>query len=195
MKTTAGLSSGKVAIDGTGFSKTNPSFHYLKRTERKNPRNFAKLSATMDLKTKKFLAMRIRTSPRHDMQDVKYLLKRSGEMKEFYGDRGYDAEWLHEFCFWQEVQTFIPARKNVRIRRFRKKQMKNYFGYLYRKRSLIECGFSCIKRKYGGVVRAKKIQGLRAEIYCKGIAHNLGLCLGRLSESIKLRRSNYEQTI
>ena len=73
---TASLSSGKVAIDGTGFSKTNPSFHYLGRIDSKNPKNFAKLSATMDLKTKKFLAMRIRTSPRHDLQDVKYLLKR-----------------------------------------------------------------------------------------------------------------------
>ncbi len=64
LRLTAGLSSGEAAIDGTGFNKTNPSFHYIKRIDRQNPKNFAKLSATMDLKTKKFLAMRIRISPR-----------------------------------------------------------------------------------------------------------------------------------
>jgi len=194
LKITSGLSSGEVAIDGTGFSKTNPSFHYLKRIDGSNPKNFAKLSATMDLKNKKFLAMRIRTSPRHDMQDVKYLLKRSGKIKAFYGDKGYSAEWLYELCFWKEIQTFIPSKKNVRMRRFRKKQFENYSEDEYRQRSLIECGFSCIKRKYGGMVRAKKIQGLRAEIYCKGIAHNLELWSKRFSTEpisiIKIISSN-----
>lgn len=175
LRITAGLSSGEVAIDGTGFNKTNPSFHYIKRIDGQNPKNFGKLSATMDLKTKKFLAMRIRTSPRHDMQDVKYLLKRSGRIKNFYGDKGYSAEWLYELCFWKNIQTFIPSKKNVRMRRFRKRQFENYSDERYRQRVLIECGFSCIKRKYGGMVRAKKIQGLRVEIYCKGIAHNLEL--------------------
>jgi len=33
---TAGETSGIIAIDGTGFSRTNPSFHYLKRTYYKN---------------------------------------------------------------------------------------------------------------------------------------------------------------
>jgi len=175
LKITAGLSSEEVAIDGTGFNKTNPSFHYIKRIDGQNPKNFAKLSATMDLKTKKFLAMRIRTSPRHDMQDVKYLLKRSGKIKNFYGDKGYSAEWLYELLFWKGVQTFIPSKKNVKMRRFRKRQFGDYSDEQYRQRVLIECGFSCIKRKYGGSVRAKKIQGLRSEIYCKGIAHNLEL--------------------
>ena len=175
LRQTSSLSLVNIAIDGTGFSKTNPSFHYLKRIDGSNPKNFAKLSATIDLKTKRFLAMRIRTSPRHDMQDVKYLLKRSGVIKEFYGDKGYSTEWLYELCFWKGIQTFIPSKKNVKIRKFRKKQFTNYSDEKYRQRVLIECGFSCIKRKYGGVVRAKKIQGLRSEIYCKGIAHNLEL--------------------
>ena len=181
LRITAGLSTGEVAIDGTGFNKTNPSFHYLKRIDGRNPKNFAKLSALMDLKTKKFLAMRIRTSPRHDMQDVKYLLKRCKAVKTFYGDKGYDTEWLHELCFWKGIKTIIKTRSNVRIRGFRKKQMKNYSDAQYAQRSLIECGFSCIKRKYGGMVGAKKIQGLRTEIYCKGIAHNLNLCKIRFS--------------
>jgi len=61
------------------------------------------------------------------------------------------------------------------MRRFRKRQFENYSDERYRQRSLIECGFSCLKRKYGGMVRAKKIWRLRGEIYCKGIGYNLGL--------------------
>ena len=175
LKLTAGLSSGRVAIDGTGFSKSNPSFHYLKRIDGSNPRNYTKLSALLDLETKKFLMMRIRTTPRHDMQDVKYLLKRVNDVKMFYGDSGYDAEWLHEMCYWSGVQTYIPPRKNVRLRKFRGKQMKNWDKKEYNLRSNVESGFSAIKRKYGGTVRARKIEGMRAEILLKGIAHNLEL--------------------
>ena len=172
---TAGLPSGKVAIDGTGFSKSNPSFHYLKRIDGSNPKNYTKLSALLDLETKKFLMMRIRTTPRHDMQDVKYLLKRVGKIEGFYVDMGYDAEWLHEFCSWKGIQTYIPARRNVKIKKFRKRQMKNWDKKKYNLRSNVESGFSAIKRKYGGAVRARRIEGMRAEILLKGIAHNLKL--------------------
>lgn len=175
LKITSGLSSGKVAIDGTGISKTNPSFHYLKRINSKNPKDYTKLSALLDVETKKFLVMRIRTTPRHDMQDVKYLLNRISDVKTFFGDKGYCAEWLYEMCYWKGIQTFIPIKKNIRRGYFRKKQMKNWNQEEYNLRSNIESGFSAIKRKYGGSIRAKKIQGMRTEIMCKGIAHNLEL--------------------
>ena len=177
LKVTAGLSSGKVAIDGTGFSKSNPSFHYLKRIDGINPRNYTKLSALLDLETKKFLMMRVRTTPRHDMQDVKYLLKRVSDVKWFYGDSGYDAEWLHEQCYWSGIQTYIPPRRNVKIRKFRKRQMKNWDKKKYNLRSNVESGFSAIKRKYGSSVKAKRVEGMRAEILLRGIAHNLELMI------------------
>ena len=153
----------KIAIDGTGFGKTNISFHYLKRIDRTNPKNYTKLSALFDLETKKFFMMDIRTSPLHDMQDVKYLLKRISVVKELYGDRGYDAEWLHELCWWKGIQTHILSRQNVKSRRFRKKQLENWNKKEYNKRSNIESGFSAIKRKYGRNVKAKKIEGMRVE--------------------------------
>jgi len=172
---TAGLSSGKVAIDGTGFSKTNPSFHYLKRIDSINPKNYTNLSALLDVKTKKFLMMRIRTTPCHDMQDVKYLLRRISVVKKFYGDSGYDAEWLHEMLYWKKIQTYIPQKKNVKHGWARKKQMKKWNKKEYNLRSNVESGFSAIKRKYGSSVQAKRIEGMRTEIMCKGIAHNLEL--------------------
>ena len=72
LKLTAGLSSGEIAIDGTVFHKHNPSFHYIKRIDRKVPtKGYVKLSALTDVKTKKFRMIRVRSKQRHDMQDVK----------------------------------------------------------------------------------------------------------------------------
>ena len=92
-----------------------------------------------------------------------------------YGDTEYDAEWLHEYCFEKEIQTQIKPRKNAKRGFYRKKQMKNYSDEKYHQRSLIESGFGSLKRKYGSYVSGKSIASVKPEIYCKAIAHNIGL--------------------
>lgn len=176
LKLTAGNHSGVVAVDGTGFSRTNPSFHYLKRIDGKFPRGFAKLSAFFDLIRKKFLAIRVRNKPRHDMKDVKPLLKKVSRIRKLFGDSAYDAESLHEVCYDRKIQTIIKPRKNVKKGFYRKKQMKEYSDEEYHQRSLIESGFGSLKRKYGGNVLARKAKNVKVEIYCKAICHNLKLC-------------------
>ena len=177
LRLTSGVKCKQVAIDGTGFSRTNPSYHYIKRINRRKPvKSYAKLSALFDTKTKKFCAIRIRTKPRHDIRDAKYLLKRTEIQATLYGDTAYDAEWLHQWCFERGVQTQIKPRKNVRRGFYRKKQMKNYSDEKYHQRSLIESGFGSLKRKYGSSVSGKSIVSIKPEIYCKAIAHNIGLC-------------------
>lgn len=92
LKLTSGLQHEKVAIDATGFSRTNPSYHYIKRINRRKPiKSYAKLSALFDIEKKKFCAIRIRTKPRHDIKDAKYLLKRVEIQKTLFGDTAYDA--------------------------------------------------------------------------------------------------------
>ena len=175
LKQTAGISSGQIAIDGTGFSRTNPSFHYLRRIDGKAPRGYAKLSALFDIPNRKFTDLKIRSKPRHDMMDALPLLKKNRDIKVFFGDSAYDAEALHEYCYWHKIQTIIKPKKNTKHGAFRKLQMKNYSEEEYHQRSLVECGFSCLKRKYGGVILARKSKGIKTEIYCKAIAHNIGL--------------------
>jgi len=175
LKLTAGETSGIIAIDGTGFSRTNPSFHYLKRIDGKTPRGYAKLSALFDVPNRKFTNLKIRSKPRHDVIDTKPLLNKAKSIKEFLGDTAYDSEEIHEYCYYKKIQTFIKPRKNVKRGWARKKQMKNYSEEKYHQRSLIEAGFGSLKRKYGGAVLAKKSKGIKTEIYCKAIAHNLGL--------------------
>ena len=176
LRLTSGVKYEQIAIDGTGFSRTNPSYHYINRINRRKPiKRYAKLSALFDTKSKKFCALRIRAKPRHDIKDAKYLLKRVEIQSTLYGDSAYDVEWLHELCFDKCVQTQIKPKKNVRRGFYRKKQMKNYSDEKYHQRSLIESGFGSLKRKYGGSVSGKGIDSINSEIYCKAIAHNIGL--------------------
>ena len=165
-----------VAVDGTGFSRKNPSFHYIKRIDSKNPKASAKLSMLFGVGSKSILAINVRSKPRHDIKDVKPLLNKSPDgIKVFYGDAAYDAEWLYERCFEKGIQTQIKPRRGNKRGFFRRKQMKNYSDEEYHKRSVVEAGFGSLKRKYGSCVKAKKFKGLETEIYCKAIAHNLGL--------------------
>ena len=173
---TANFHSYLVAVDSTGLSRTNPSWHYIKRINSKKPiKSYIKLSSFFDTRRKKFLALRIRAKPRHDTQDVKYLLKERRNMKKLLGDSAYDAEWIHELSHEWGITTVIKPKKNVKKGFYRKKQMKNYSERTYHRRSMIESGFGSLKRKYGSSVLARAISAQRAEIYCRATAHNLDL--------------------
>jgi transposase len=175
MALTAGDNHVCVAIDSTGISKANPSHHYIKRIDRKKlVKSFVKQFSLVDIKKRTFVALRMRSKPRHDIQDAKYLLNRV-KTKKLFGDTAYDAETLHEYCFYKKIQTIIKPRKNVHRGFFRKKQMKKYTEEEYHQRSLIEAIQGGMKRKYGGFTLAKHIQSIKVEGYCKAIAYNLRL--------------------
>ena len=181
LQITVNFSSYLVAVDSTGLSRTNPSFHYIKRIDRKKPvKSYIKLSSFFDTRRKKFLALRIRARPRHDTQDVKYLLKQKHNMKKLLGDSSYDAEWVHELAYELGITTVIKPKKNAKRGFYRKKQRKNYSERTYHRRSMIESGFGSLKRKYGSYVLARAISSQRAEIYCRAIAHNLNLITNKI---------------
>ena len=164
------------AVDSTGFSNTNPSIYFIKRIKRLKPiKRYTKLSAFFDTRRKKFLAIRIRAKPRHDIKDVNYLIKKFSRFRKLLGDSAYDAEFLHKLAYEKEIITVIKPRKNVKRGAYRRKQMKSYRERTYHRRSMIESGFGSIKRKYGNYVSGKSIMSRRAEIYCKAILHNLNL--------------------
>jgi len=176
MALTAGATHSCVAIDSTGISKQNPSYHYIKRIDRKKPiKSYIKQSSLFDIQRRTFVALRVRSKPRHDVKDVKYLLKRTEVQKKLFGDTAYDAEWLHEYCFENNIQTMIKPRKNVKRGFYRRKQMKNYSESEYHQRSLIEAGQGAMKRKYGGYTLAKRIEAIKTEAYLKATAFNLRL--------------------
>lgn len=176
LQLTANFSSCLVAVDSTGLSRTNPSWHYTKRIGRKKPiKGYVKLSAFFDTRKKKFLAIRARAKPRHDIKDVPYLLKHRWKMKKLLGDTAYDAESLHQLAYEHKIGTVIKPRKNVMRGFYRKKQMKIYSNRTYHRRSMVESGFGSLKRKYGSYVSGRTISAQRAEIYCRVISHNINL--------------------
>jgi len=172
MAITAGNEHVCVAIDSTGISRTNPSHHYIKRIDRReNVKSYVKQSCLFDIEKRKFVALRIRARPRHDIMDAKHLLKKTG-VQTLLADTAYDANWLHEWCWKKGIQTQIKPRKNVRRGFYRKKQMKNFSEEKYHQRSLIESGQGAEKRKYGGYTLAKDIRAIKVEAYCKAICFN-----------------------
>ena len=176
MALTAGATHACVAIDSTGISKQNPSYHYIKRIDRKKPiKSYVKQSTLFDVENKTFIALRVRSRPRHDIKDAEYLLKRTDVQTTLFGDTAYDSEKLHEYCFEKGIQTQIKPRKNVKRGFYRRKQMKNYSEEIYHQRSLIESGFGSLKRKYGGYTLARDWKAIRTEAYLRAISHNLRL--------------------
>lgn len=175
---TAGEIHEDVAIDSTGISRTNPSYHYVKRIDSKKPvKSWVKQSTLFDIKQRTIIAIRVRSKPRHDIKDAKYLLKRSEIQTTLLGDTSFDAEWLHQYCYERGIQTQIKPRKNVRRGFYRRKQMKNYSEKEYHQRSLIESGQGSVKRKYGGFTLAVDWKAIRNEAHVKAIAYNLRLSL------------------
>ena len=185
MKLTAGLKHETVAIDATGFSRTNPSHHYLKRIYRAGYfKGYAKMSMLYDVEHHKVLTLHTRVKPAHEVKDAKLLIGNCCQIKCLLADKAYDAEWLHEYCFDRHIKTIIPKKINIRKGFYRRKQQINFSEKLYHKRSNIESGFSAIKRKYGGSVSGKGLKAVNSELSCKAIAHNLNLLQRDFQQSL-----------
>lgn len=166
------------SIDATTLSRTNPSWHYIKRIDRKKPvQRPLKLSMVVDTRHKKILALRVRAKPRHDTKDVKYLLKRMSTPKVLLGDKGYDAEWIHELAHEQGIITMIPSKRWAKKGFYRNKMRKLFRIRTYHRREMSESLFGATKQKYGASVSSRTIQTQRADVYCRATLHNLSLCI------------------
>jgi len=165
------------SIDATGISRTNPSWHYIKRIDREKPvKQALKLSYAVDTRRKKILTLRCRARARHDTKDIKYLLKRmSAKPKIIVADKGYDAEWIHELAHEQGIITMIPSRKDIKRGHYRKKMKKYWRTRTYHRREISESLFGATKQKYGSSVSSRSIQTQKSDLYCRATLHNLSL--------------------
>ncbi len=138
-----------LAIDSTGLSRTNPSWHYIKRIDRKKPiKGHIQLSAFFDTKRKKFISLRIRARPRHDIKDAPYLVKKTrSEVNKLVADKSYDSEEFFEFLNYWKIKPVIKTKKPSKKGLFRKKMKKNFKDKTYNRRNLIEAGFRTFRTK------------------------------------------------
>src|SRR3989344_2110100 len=177
LELTSGIKHHIVAIDGTGFSRTNPSYHYLRRIDGKLPRKYTKLTAAFDTRRKKWCAAVVRVLPAHDMKDAIPLIAKSNP-NIVVMDKAGDAERLHKFCYENGIEAHIP------LKNYGKKVVHNHWSYrrkaakkfrlrTYGRRSLIESGNGSIKRKFGSSVSSKNCKTIRAEVMARLLCHNL----------------------
>ncbi|MFH1520719.1 MAG: transposase [Candidatus Micrarchaeota archaeon] len=164
------------AIDGTSLQRSNPSEHYLKRIDRKEPTSVPiYLNAMIDVVQRKFVAIRHHAKKSGEIRDVKYLVKQcKKEIELILMDKLYDSEKLHKYLRALGIFSVVPVKKNWAKGQLRK-QLKDYFDYaLYWQRNLIECLFSALKRLFGNHLRGLTARTQRAEIYMRLIAYNIG---------------------
>lgn len=183
LEVTSGYKHHIIAIDGTGLSRTNPSYHYLKRIDGKMPKAYTKLSATFDTRNKKWCSAIVRIIPRHDIKDAEYLLKKT-QANILVADKAYDSEKLHKYCNEHKMQAHIPIRnKGKAIHKMwslRRKAAKHFRKKTYNRRVMIEAGFHSMKTKYGSSVSSKNCKAIRTEVMGRLLTHNL---LGTILET------------
>jgi len=180
-----------VAIDSTGLSRTNPSYHYLRRIDGKMPKIPVKLSVAFDTRKKKFCAAKIRVLPAHDIKDAKFLLRNSNP-KIAVADKDYNAEHLFKFAAKNNVQLMVPSKSNAKRGFYRKKAQKNFRLRTYHRRELVESSNSSIKRCYGSSVSSKTVRTIRTEVYGRLACHNLFGWLFKLLGQSLLNRKLYK---
>ena len=168
-----------IALDSTGFSRTNPSYHYLRRINGAMPKVPVKASIAFDTRKKKFCAAKIRLLPAADIRDEKYLLIKSKACKAV-ADKAYLSEAMYKYAYQQKIILMIPTKKNAKRGFYRKIMQKHFRLRTYHRRALIESANSSIKRKYGTSVTSKKARTIRTEIYSRMACHNIFLLINRL---------------
>jgi len=164
------------AIDGTTFSRANPSEHYLHRIDREGSIGRPVQSVTLiDVRRRKFLAWRIRARPMGEKRDVPYLIQSSAMRIELVlMDKGFDSNPLHSWLRDQGIWSIAPVRKGCKRGQYRR-QLRDYFDYgLYWMRNLVEALFSAVKRLFGSHVRARTWHAQYAELSARFIAYNIG---------------------
>jgi hypothetical protein len=169
------------AIDGTGLSRCARSWHYIKRIDGEFVNSFFKLSVCIDVKRRKFLSIKLRSKRASDIKDVKYLIsKLSTPPSLCLMDKGYDAEWLHQFLHSKNIKAIIPAKNNkisiYKTKGFFRKQMKKSFDKsTYNQRNIVESLIFAFKKTFGDSVNSKLLTSAYADVFCRAIAYNLFL--------------------
>jgi transposase len=175
----ATLSSNEIYLsagDGTTFTRSCPSQHYLKRIDREEPIGRpVQLVSIVDVEHRKFTGITIRASPKNEIRLLMQAYKQSKVSSEvMLLDKGFDAEYLHQWLNDNDTFAVIPVRKNARRGRFRK-IMRDCFDYcLYWQRNIVESLFSALKRLFGTHLMCRKYSTQQAELFCRLIAYNIG---------------------
>ena len=168
------------AIDGTGFSTTNPSHYYQKRIDGKKVKNYTKTVFLSDIRTKLILDVETQSDHTNETTHFKPMVKQLiGCLKTMLADKGYDSMSNRKLCWNNNIDVHIPFRQwskaRNEINHKSKEQMytKMFDKTVYNQRALAETVNSAIKQTLGGFVRARKASNQQKTITIKALAYNI----------------------
>ena len=171
------------AVDGTGFSRSSPSHYYLRRIDREGPVGRpVQLVSMVDVYRRKFVAASCFAKPYHEARRVPTLHRQASfTIDTILLDKGFDAEWLHQWLDANGTFSIAPVRKNCRNGQHRKLLRDCFDWCLYWQRNIIESLYSALKRLFGSTLKTRNIRTQNAELFCRLIAYNIGYRLWRNS--------------
>ena len=165
------------AIDASGFSPTNPSYHYLRRINGQTPKCSIKTSILVDIDSRKILSTRVRMKPRHDTRDVAGLVRQTKtKLWIIVMDKGYDSKQLHAYLDGLGIWSIAPTRARCRTGRHRRVLRDSFPEGEYSYRNIVEAVFKSVKTLFGGYVRSRQARTVRAELFMRFIMYNM-ICL------------------
>ena len=181
------------AIDGTGFSNTNPSHYYQKRIDGKEVKNYTKTMFLADVKTKIILGVQTQSDHTHETNHFKPMVKQLANcLKTVLADKGYDSMSNRKYCWTKGIDIHIPFRKfSGQQRKYglkekysatRRRALKKFDKQTYNQRALIESVNSAIKRTLGGYVRARNASNQQKTVTIKALAYNIE----RINQTIRI---------
>ena len=181
------------AIDGTGFSNTNPSHYYQKRIDGAIVKNYTKTVFLTDINTKLILGVETQSDHTHETTHFKPMVKQLAScLKTMLADKGYDSMSNRKFCWKNGIDVHIPLRQHkIRMDRFDNQQFKKerrkanqvFDKTIYNQRALAETVNSAIKQTLGGFVRARLASNQQKTVTIKALAYNIE----RIGRTIKIK--------
>ncbi len=175
----------KFAIDSTGFSVNKFERWYdIKYGVERKKSVWVKAHAAVGVRTNVITAVRILEKDSGDSPQLKPLVVETAQgfnVEEVSGDKAYTSIDNFETVAAAGGTGFFKFKVNATggsgglfQKMFHWFQF-NQDDYLkrYHQRSNVESTFSAVKRKFGDSVRCKSDTGMKNEVLCKFIAHNL----------------------
>ncbi len=176
-----------IAIDSTGIRlKTSSSWYDIRIGRHNRRRDNVKLHIALNIYRNVVIEYKLTSYRRNDSPQLKFLLRNIDELLRVLADAGYPSRGNCDIVASKNSTPFFALKSNTTARacgstmwkkmvqfEARKKEL---YDAIYHMRSLVECVFSAIKRRYGNFVRATRTK-----------ARNIVIALRILSFNIKQR--------
>jgi len=178
----------EASIDGTGFSNTNPSHYYVKRSKEQDKeikvKNYTKTMFLADNKSKLILNVKTFSDKTAETTQFKQMVQEVHDiLKTILADKGFDSMSNRKHCWKQNIEVHIPFREWKQNRKGyghkpkhsakRRRALKIFNKTKYNYRALIESVNSSIKRTLGSYVCSKRADNQQKQVTIKAITYNI----------------------